>query len=104
MHLFHEQVEECLLDYATGLMGNKTTWTVAAEILAFCPRQGKPALEALLANLPVSGPVRSPSGVIVKDMCGWPDLVHGAFLGEFFLVSLSLPLISHSCGSHIDSS
>lgn len=48
------QVEECLLDYATSLMGNKTTWTVAAEILAFCPCQGKPALEALLANLPVS--------------------------------------------------
>ncbi|KAK9834765.1 hypothetical protein WJX74_009791 [Apatococcus lobatus] len=47
------QVEECLLDYAMGLMGNKTTWTVATEVLAFCPRQGKSALEALLANLPV---------------------------------------------------
>ena len=61
VHSVLTQVEECLLDYATGLMGNKTTWTVAAEVLAFCPRQGKPALEALLANLPVSGLCNSPA-------------------------------------------
>ena len=48
------QVEECLVDYASSLMGIKATWLVAADILAFCPRQGRAVLEALLSNLPVS--------------------------------------------------
>ncbi len=74
------QSEAIMLDYATSLMGTKATWPAAAEMLTFCPRQGKPALEALLCNLPVSpcpasrvflsfNPLCTPS---VPHLSSWP--------------------------------